>query len=307
MKKKATSSSSSPIGSYYDPYGEEDIDPVIYFAGKAYTRKKNIDSILILGIDSYGEAQEREGNNNNDQADVLMVLVVDHKAKTYQVLQVNRDTITEIPLIGTTGDRLGTVPAQIALSHTYGSGLEDSCEYSVEAMETLLMGEDIQHYISLKLDCVAILNRSVGGVEVKIPYDMTMVDPDMKDGATIKLNDKQAEGFVRARQSLENSTNVSRMERQTTYLSAWKDLAKKKMDADATYAINLIGDLGDYMITDMNLDELSKLSSYLADYDYLGMIKIKGENRVGERYMEFYCDDTSLKEAVITLFYDEKV
>ena len=123
MKKKATESSPSSTSmgtSYSDPYGEENIDPVIYFAGKGYSRKKKIESVLFLGIDSYGEAVEREGNSNNDQADVLMLVVIDHENKSYNVLQINRDTITAIPMIGTTGDRLGTTLAQIALSHTYG-------------------------------------------------------------------------------------------------------------------------------------------------------------------------------------------
>lgn len=308
MKKKATESSpsSTSVGtSLSDPYGEENIDPVIYFAGKGYSRKKKIESVLFLGIDSYGEAVEREGNSNNDQADVLMLVVIDHDNKSYNVLQINRDTITAIPMIGTTGDRLGTTLAQIALSHTYGSGLNDSCEYTAEAVQTLLLDEKVDHYISLKLDSIKIINESVGGVEVKIPCDMTMLDPTMKEGSKIKLNTEQAEYFVRARTELENSTNISRMSRQETYLSAWKTLAKQKMNEDVGFALNLIGDLGDYMITDMDLNALSELSGYLADYEYKGMLKIEGESRQGERFMEFYCNDASLKQAVLDLFYDQ--
>jgi len=311
MKKKMTeesSSASSPIGTTtVDPYGEEDIDPVIYFAGKGYVRKKKVESVLFLGIDSFGEAQEREGNSNNDQADVLMLVVIDHDSETYNVLQINRDTMTTIPLIGTTGDRLGVIVSQIALSHTYGSGLKDSCEYTAEAVQNLLLDEKVDHYVSLKLDSIAILNDSVGGVKVKIPYDMTVMDPAMTEGAEINLNAKQAEYFVRARKALsnENATNISRMERQTTYLNAWKAKAKEKMNNDAGFALNLIGDLGDYMITDMDLGKLSELASELAEYEYKGMLKIEGENRQGE-FMEFYCDDASLKQTVLDLFYNEK-
>ena len=310
MKKRMEQDSSSVPSSTgglptTDPYGDENIDPVIYYAGKSYVKKKKIDSVLFLGIDSEGEAQAREGNSNNDQADVLMLVVIDHDNKSYNVLQINRDTITEIPLIGTAGDRLGTIPAQIALSHTYGSGLKDSCEYTSEAVSTLLLDEKVDHYISLKLDSIAIINDSVGGVPVTIPYDMTVIDPAMKEGAKITLNATQAEGFVRARKTLANSTNISRMARQETYLSEWKTLAKQKMNEDVGFAINLIGDLGDYMITDMDLNKLSDLSGYLADYEYKGMLKIEGESRQGERFMEFYCNDASLKQAVLDLFYDQ--
>ena len=87
--------------------------------------------------------------------------------------------------------------------------------------------------------------------------------------------------------------------------SAWKTLAKQKMNEDVGFAINLIGDLGDYMITDMDLNKLSDLSGYLADYEYKGILKIEGESRQGERFMEFYCNDASLKQAVLDLFYDQ--
>ncbi|MBR5975032.1 MAG: LCP family protein [Clostridiales bacterium] len=308
-KKEISSVSSSTEGTpFFDPYADEDQDPVIYYAGKAYTHKKNIETVLFMGIDSYGEAQEMEGHRNHDQVDVLMLAVINHDTKQYQVLQVNRDTMTEIPMIGSTGDRIGTIPAQIALSHTYGSGLQDSSEYTCEALTNLLMGEEVKHYITLKLDSIAIINHSVGGVEVTIPYDMTAYDETMTEGATILLSDKQAETFIRARRDLDDdkAINSVRMERQQTYLDHWKKKAKEKLNQDAGFALELILDLGDYMLTDYDLNSLSKLSDYLANYEYLGMTKIEGTYQMGEEFLEFYCDDTSLKDAVISLYYEEK-
>ena len=309
-KEKTSPSASSTAGTpFIDPYEDEEQDPVIYYGGKAYTHKKNIETVLFMGIDSYGEAQEIEGNRNHDQVDVLMLAVINHETKQYQVLQVNRDTMADIPAIGVSGDRLGTIVAQIALSHTYGSGLQDSSEYTCEALTNLLMGEEVQHYVTLKLDSIAIINHSVGGVEVTIPYDMTSADPEMVEGATILLDDKQAETFVRARQSLDEdkAINSVRMDRQQTYLDHWKKKAKEKLNQDAGFALELILDLGDYMLTDYDLNSLSKLSDYLANYEYLGMTKITGEYQTGAQFLEFYCDDTSLKDAVISLYYEEKV
>lgn len=309
MKKQATSTTpSSSSETFVDPYASEEVDPVIYFGGQAYTRKKNIETVLFMGIDSYGEAEEREAYRNNDQVDVLMLAVIDHNTKTYRVLQVNRDSITQIPQIGSTGQRNGTIPAQISLSHTYGSGLQDSSGYTCEALSYLLMGEEVQHYVTLKLDSIAIINHSVGGVEVTIPYDMTVVDPAFTEGAKILLDDKQAELFVRSRTELveDKATNIVRMERQHTYLDLWKKKAKAKLNEDAGFALELILNLGDYMLTDYDINGLSSLSGYLADYEYLGMIKIEGTTQMGPSFLEFYCDDTSLKQAVITLYYDEK-
>ena len=288
-----------------DIYEDEDIDPVIYFDGKAYSAKKNIESVLFIGIDSFGEPEEHDGYSNKDQADVLMLIVIDHDLKTYNILQINRDTMAEIRLIGSTGDDLGTGVTQIAFSHTYGSGLNDSCEYTAEAVSTLLYDSEIEHYISLPMDSIAIINESVGGVTVKVPYDMTMVDPNLVEGQEVKLDAAGAEHFVRSRMGLDEPTNISRMERQLTYLSAWKTLAVSKMNADPGFALNLIGDLSNYMVTDMDLNELSELSTYLSEYENQGMIKLDGDSREGEEYMEFYVYEKSLKEAIVKLYYDE--
>ena len=305
-KQKEDEATSAPSSSWENPYETEDIDPVIYFDGKPYVHKKNIETFLFMGIDKYGESEEVTGFRNHEQVDVLMLCIVDHDEKTYQVLQINRDTYTRIPRIGAAGDRVGEVDAQIALAHTYGSGQKDSCEYTAEAVSMLLMDEKVDHYISLKLDSIAILNKSVGGVEVTIPVDMTMVDPEMQKDKTMVLSDKQAEFFVRSRGALEDDTNVARMGRQDTYLHAWREKAKQKMNADAGFALDLIADLSYFMVADQDLNGLSKLSGYLADYEYLGKIKIDGETKNGQEFLEFYPDQEALKKTVMDLFYEEK-
>lgn len=305
-KQKEDEATSAPSSSWENPYETEDIDPVIYFDGKPYVHKKNLETFLFMGIDKYGESEEVTGFRNHEQVDVLMLCIVDHDEKTYQVLQINRDTYTKIPRIGAAGDRVGEVDAQIALAHTYGTGQKDSCEYTAEAVSMLLMDEKVDHYISLKLDSIAILNKSVGGVEVTIPVDMTMVDPEMQKDKTMVLSDKQAEFFVRSRGKLEDDTNVSRMTRQDTYLHAWREKAKQKMNADAGFALDLIADLSYYMVADQDLNGLSKLSGYLADYEYLGKIKIDGETKNGKEFLEFYPDQEALKKTVMDLFYEEK-
>lgn len=305
-KQKEDEATSAPSSSWENPYETEDIDPVIYFDGKPYVHKKNLETFLFMGIDKYGGSEEVTGFRNHEQCDVLMLCIVDHDEKTYQVLQINRDTYTKIPRIGAAGDRVGEVDAQIALAHTYGTGQKDSCEYTAEAVSMLLMDEKVDHYISLKLDSIAILNKSVGGVEVTIPVDMTMVDPEMQKDKTMVLSDKQAEFFVRSRGKLEDDTNVSRMTRQDTYLHAWRQKAKQKMNADAGFALDLIADLSYYMVADQDLNGLSKLSGYLADYEYLGKIKIDGETKNGQEFLEFYPDQEALKKTVMDLFYEEK-
>ena len=305
-KQKEDEAASAPSSSWENPYDDEEIDPVVYFSGKPYVHKKNLETVLFMGIDTEGEVKAEEGYRNHQQVDVLMLCVIDHEAKNYQVIQINRDTITRIRTIDTTGDRLGTIDTQIALAHTYGSGMEDSCEYTCEAVSMLLLNEEIDHYVSLNMSSIAILNKSVGGIEVTVPVDMTSVDPALIKGTTLRLNDEQAEHFIRSRMALEDDRNSSRMERQEAYLHAWRLKAKEKMNADAAFALDLIADLSYYMVADQNLNGLSTLSGYLADYDYLGKVSIEGETKMGEVYREFYPNQDDLKQLVMSVFYEEK-
>lgn len=305
-KQKEDEAASVSSSSWENPYDDEEIDPVVYFGGKPYVHKKNLENVLFMGIDTEGEVKAEEGYRNHQQVDVLMLCVIDHQAKNYQVIQINRDTITRIRTIDTTGDRLGTIDTQIALAHTYGSGMEDSCEYTCEAVSMLLQNEEIDHYVSLNMSSIAILNKSVGGIEVTVPVDMTSVDPALTEGTTLLLNDEQAEHFIRGRMTLEDDRNSSRMERQEAYLHAWRLKAKEKMNADAAFALDLIADLSYYMVADQNLNGLSTLSGYLADYEYLGKVSIEGETKMGEVYREFYPDQDALKQLVMDIFYEEK-
>ena len=288
-----------------DPYAEDDDIARVFFRGKWYKQKQNCRTFLLIGVDELGGQKDYGGNINHAQSDFLMLLVADDENRTYSGLHLNRDTMTDIPVIGVMGDRAGTTVAQLALAHTYGSGLNDSCEYTVEAVSNLLFGVGIDHYAAISIDSIGILNDQVGGVTVTVPVDMTEYDAAMAEGAEVKLNAKQAEYFVRSRYGLENSTNLDRMKRQRTYLNAWKQTALQKAEQDAEFTLNLAVSLADYLVSDMTANQLSDFANTLIEYEDLGVEETSGESVLGETYMEFYVDEEKLQEQVIDLFYEE--
>jgi len=293
------------IETYYDIYETEEIQNIVFIDGEPYTPKENIDTYLLIGIDTFGELEAQEGNRNSYQSDVVMLLVVDRNNETYSMIQFNRDTMAEITVLGTTGERMRFETAQLAFSHTYGSGLEDSCELTVEAVERLLLDTPIDHYVSLSMDAIGILNDEAGGVTVTIPCDLTSKDPALIEGETVTLNADQAEIFVRSRMGLDEPTNIARMERQRIYLDAWQAQVKTNVQNDAEYALNVITALSDYMITDLYLDDLANLANDLTVYESNGIYTIEGESVEGEEFMEFYPDEASITAIVAELFYDE--
>ena len=284
---------------------EMDIEDAISFDGHQYVPKENIESILVMGVDEADTQKDSELYVNNNQADFLMLMVIDHEAKTYRTLQINRDTMTDIPTLGLNGEFIDYQKGQIALAHAYGSGLEDSCENEVDAVSRMLYGMTIDHYVSLSMPAIAEINDAVGGVTVTITDDFTEVNPDFKEGKTITLHGKQAETFVRTRKDVADQTNINRMSRQLTYMRAWKAKALERMQSDNMFAFNLVLTLSDYMVSDMSAQQLSELANYMQEYADEGVLQTEGESVKGERFMEFYADETSLQNNVFELYYDQ--
>ena len=132
------------------PTASEDSREVIYVNGQAYALR-DLETILLLGVDKF-EGETPEGYLNNQQADFLLLLVLDEAGETCTPIQLNRDTMTQIQILGVNGEPAGTMTGQLALAHTYGGGEEDSCENTVLAVENLLYGVEIDHYVSMTMD-----------------------------------------------------------------------------------------------------------------------------------------------------------
>ncbi len=281
----------------------DDVDTV-YYDGKLYAQRQDLESVLIMGVDKYEDQTNDEGYSNNQQSDFIMLLVMDKTNNSYSVLHINRDTMTDIPTLDIYGDPSGSVYGQLALAHTYGKGGNDSCRNSVKAVSDYLFGVNIDHYIALTMDAVPELNDLVGGVKVKLLDDFTKYYPEMTEGSELTLNGEEALAYVRYRMDIGDSTNINRMERQRQYMLALKDKFAEKVNSDDNFMLNTIGILSDYMVSDCTADQLSSIcNTCMADKDN-GFVEIPGEAVKGEEYMEFYADEDELMKTVIDLFYE---
>ena len=283
----------------------------LYFDGKNYKIRDNMEVILIMGIDDREDIGSSQFAIHNSQADVLYVYAVDHKNKTYQAIQLNRETMTGIQTYNADGTKDTIAEAQICLAHSFGKTEQGRCLNTVDAVSGLLFNMPIDHYISLNMAAISILNEQVGGVTVTIPAGLESADPAFKEGAKVKLQGKQAELFVRSRMSLENDTNEFRMERQQMFLNAWMEQANHKMDTDSGFALGLVLSLSDYMTSDMSANALSDLANQLKEYKNLGTVKTVGETLLENEakisaFREYYVDSDDLERKVIELFYEEK-
>ena len=172
-----------------------DTRELTYYNGGWYARRNDLETILLMGLDKYAETEE-SNYLNNEQSDFLMLLVINKETGACTPIQLNRDTMTKIQILGVRGDVAGTFTGQLALAHTYGSGERDSCLNTTEAVSNLLYGVGIDHYISITMDGVAILNDLVGGVEVEVMDDFSSIDSTLVQGETVTLMGNHALTYV---------------------------------------------------------------------------------------------------------------
>lgn len=280
-------------------YSEENGD--IYYLNEWYT-PKSVKTFLLVGVDKYLSATNTNTYVNTQQADFLMLVVIDDETESYKVVHINRDTMTGVNVLGVKGDILRVSVEQIALSHTYGSGQEDSAENTVTAVSELFYGADIDHYITVTMDAVMAVNDAVGGVTLTA---MDTIGSDIIEGETVTLLGEDALSYVRTRIGLDDSTNLHRMERQKQYLEALKAQFEKKASEDAGLFLTTVLEISEYMVSDCTINELSELYSAMHSYEMTDYLTLEGEATVGEVYMEYYVDEDALYELWLDLFYNK--
>ena len=279
------------------------VSKTVYWNGIPYYPRQDITVILVLGIDENGPVKDSGSYNNTGEADMISLIICDEKHEQIQLLHLNRDTMLEIPVLGINGRQAGTVTGQLALAHTYGSGLEDSCENTRTAVSNFLKGIQIDHYVAMNMDAIPILNDAVGGVRVTVTDDFSAIDPSISMGAHVLVGD-QATVFLRSRRNLGDQLNVSRMERQREYLHAFL-LALKEQNTDS-FVASVYEQISPYIVTDCSVNLISSMLRRYGEYTIAGIHIPAGENVLGQTYYEFYPDAQQLEELILQLFYAPK-
>lgn len=275
----------------------------VYINGDPYIPRKGVNTLLFIGLDTQGKLTGSGSYNNSEKADFIALAVFDDVRKCYTLLHLNRDTMADVTRLDVTGKEMGKVREQLAIAYTYGDGLSASCKNTAKAVSDYLYGIEIKNYISVTMDAVSLITDYVGGVAITVEEDLTAIDPEFKQGATLTLKGEKALKFVRARGELEDSSNLARMERQKQYMAAFFDVLSSKEITD-TFLIGAFERVDEYSVTNCDSSFFSSAGRGLREYTYKGAISPKGEAVVGKKYMEFYADEEDLLSIITDLFYE---
>ena len=285
--------------------GDED-DELLLYEGGYYRLRSDLDTVLLMGVDKTAEYHHVEGDSvNHQQADFLLLLVLDKKNQRCTPLHINRDTMCVIWQLDVFGDPLSPLNGQITLAHAYGSGGKDSCRNEVRAVSELLYGTKIDNYVSVTMDAVPAVNDLVGGVTVTVLDDFSQVSDVLRQGETVTLTGDLALTYVRSRMYVGDTTNTSRMARQQQYLKALREKMMKARQKDANFSMKVLEAVSEGMVTDCSTYRLTELADALTAYEFDEIQMIAGETVQGEEFMEFYADEDALYRQVIDLFYEQ--
>lgn len=287
-----------------DPYAGQE-ESLTYYNGAWYARRE-LETVLVMGVDKYAADTETDSYVNQEQADFLLLLVLDRNAGVCTALPLNRDTMTEITALGLAGERTGSFTGQLALAHTYGSGGLDSAHNEGRAVSTLLYGTEIDHVMAFTMDAVPVLTDAVGGVPVVVEDDFSAMTDQLPMGQEVTLRGDLALTFVRGRGSMGGEkTNLNRMARQNAYLQGlYRQLQGAAQDEG--FLTQLLLELSPYLDTDCTAAQLNDLYQTVVQ-DRLEVLDAPaGEAVEGSEFMEFYVDEDALQQTVIDLFYEQR-
>lgn len=272
--------------------------------GVKYYPRQDITVVLVMGINQTGKVEPTEFNHGG-AVDMLALLILDKKTETASVLSLNRDMMVDMPILNRTGKEVGVFNGQLAYSHTYGDGMEVSCENVRKTVSNLLYGLQIDYYLSINMNTISLLNDAVGGVPVTIVDDFSAVTSDLPMGDVV-LKGSQAVTYLQTRWDVGDELNLSRMERHKVYINSFAPAFKDKVKKDAEFAVNTYDSITDYIVTDCTMPIFSRLVSDYSDYPLDEIFTIEGNNVLNGDYYEFYADEEALDALILKLFYAPK-
>ena len=289
-----------------DHFENETVGYVIEHNGIEYVKRGNVETFLVLGINSLTTKTTTDAYTNNNQSDFLMLVVLDNEAKTYTAIHIDQNTMVDINVLGLAGEKLDTVNDRSATSYSYGNRKNLSCRNTADAVSSLLMGVEVDGYVALNDETVEVLSDLVGGVELVVLDDFTEIDPLMVKDERVTLTGQQAVIYIHGRAKFENSSNSNRTNRQKQYISALYHafVAKVMGEGGEQFASDTSNIISDYVFSNKSSTQLQTMVNKVIEYEYLGEKDIAGDTLLGGDFAEFHPDEDAVKEMIIELFYE---
>lgn len=279
----------------------------VKYNGQIYAYNEDILTFLIMGIDKTKDVKEVAEGTNGGQADALFLVVLNPHDDSLSVIGINRNTMTDVSVYDNNGSFVNTVKAQIAVQHGFGNGVEESCEYQVNAVQHLFYEMPVHGYAAINMSAIGPLTDMVGGVDVVALEDIKSGNSTViKEGEEVHLEGDLAFAYIHNRDTKEFGSADHRLERQKQFITTYLQKVKQKTKEDIGFPISVYQSIAPQTVTSLTVDEMTYLVSIAKDYsfDENYLYTLKGETKQGDVFEEFYVDETNLFELILKVFYE---
>jgi LCP family protein required for cell wall assembly len=201
------------------------------------------ENIMVIGSDSRQGLGAAYGTGLvTDQSDTLMIIHIPANRQWAEVMSIPRDSWVNIPACEMGNGQLSS-PTQFKINEAFATGnlngnktaLGDACTIKTLEQDT---GIYIDHFIDLNFTGFKDMVAALGGV-----YECNSTpinDPNTKlhlSAGQHLLTPTQALGYVRARETLGDGSDLERIGRQQAFMSSLISRVKSKMlDPVAIYS-----------------------------------------------------------------------
>ena len=210
-------------------------------------------SLLVLGVD--------ERKDDSGRSDTMIVITVNPKKESIEMLSLPRDTRTEI--IGR-----GTVEK---MNHAYAYG---GIKMSIDTIETYL-DIPIDYYVKMNMEGFKDIVDAVGGITVENDMDLVYKKYSFKKGP-LDLNGKEALIYSRIRKE-DPRGDFGRQMRQRQVIQAV--IKKGASLSSLTNYDEILGAIGKNIETNMSFNEmLSIQNNYKSSLKNIKQSTLEGEN-----------------------------
>lgn len=293
-------------------------DDWLVYEDKIYEYKEDTINFLLLGIDKKGELQRKTDLSDWDagQADAVFVVSLDPKEKKASVIGIPRNSMAYIEMFDENASSLGYIFNQICLQYGYAGGGELGLEATKRVVSECLYHLPIHGACAINFDAIGIVTDRMGGVEVTIKEDLSILGPEYKVGNQVVIKGSNTVDYLIYRDTSVIGSPTTRLSREKEFLEAMIHKAIVCVKKDPGIVSDIYHAIMPYMNTDITLDKAVYLAMNSLDYkiDDDCFYQLQGEDKevigLGEfgeerTFNDFYLDEEYSLETVIKVFYEE--
>ena len=282
-------------------------DETVNINGKDYIRNKNIVTVLFMGMDKI-DVNTPRGYGNNGQADCIFLAAIDTSKRKLTIIPISRETMVDVNIYTTEGAFGGTERMQLCLAYAYGNSPRESSMNVLTSVRRLLYGINVNSYLTVAMNGIGVFSEMLGGIELDSIENIKIAGRDVVIGERLKLSGKSAFDYIHYRGD-DIEANYRRMQRQKQFLTLLANKSGNMIMQNFSRLGTYYHDMAPYLNTNITLSQIAYLVSSCITLNMGDAMEYKiidGTLNMGEEWVEFYPDETSLLNVVLETFYIEK-